>query len=343
VRDGIIEDLIPVSELDKKIAKEEFPGCFIAPAFIDIQIYGAFGKLFAEHRNVDALHQLVDYCKKGGAAHCLPTLATNEMQVFYDGIDAIRDYQSTGSKAILGLHLEGPWINPAKKGAHMESLIHSPSMEEVKGLLNYGKGIIKMITLAPEACDAEIIEFILSRGIIISAGHSNANYEQAMNGFELGISAVTHLYNAMSPLQHRQPGLVGAAFENLSVMASIIPDGYHVDYAAIRIAKKIMGDRLFSITDAVTATSTGHYQHEPAGDKYEVGGILSGSALTMAKAMRNLIDNAGIALDEALRMCSRWPAKAIKMDKTLGLLEKGFHASLLVIGNDLEPKKVISE
>ena len=120
-------------------------------------------------------------------------------------------------------------------------------MKEVAELLAYGKDVIKMITLAPEVCSKEIIQMLLSNGIIVSAGHSNATYRQAMEGFDEGISTVTHLYNAMSPLLHREPGLVGASMDHLSVMASIIPDGYHVDYPAIRIAKQTMQHRLFAI------------------------------------------------------------------------------------------------
>src|SRR5437868_7320124 len=128
----------------------------------------------------------------------------------------------------------------------------------------YGKGVIKMITLAPEVCSDEVIDCILSHNVIISAGHSNATYPQAMRCFEKGITAVTHLYNAMSGLHHREPGLVGAGFDAMTVMASIIPDGHHASFAAIRIAKKIMGERLFAITDAVTETSEGYYEHQLA-------------------------------------------------------------------------------
>src|SRR5204863_7695517 len=136
--------------------------------------------------------------------------------------------------------------------------------DEVKELLEYGKDVIKMITLAPEICNEKVIDYILSSNIIISAGHSNATYKEAKNAFQHGIRTATHLYNAMSPLQHREPGLVGAIFDS-NVMASIIPDGHHVDYAAIRIAKNILGDRSFVITDAVTETKQGYYQHHLAG------------------------------------------------------------------------------
>lgn len=340
VEDGMIRQLLPASCLPGGIPTMEFPGCMIAPAFIDLQIYGAYGKLLALYPETDSLFKLKEYCEKGGAAFCLPTIATNPNEIFRQCIDAVKDYWSLGGEAVLGLHLEGPWINPIKKGAHIETLIHPPSLNEVEELLNYGKGVIKMITLAPEVCDNDVIKLILSHGIVISAGHSNAGYQQALDGFDRGISAVTHLYNAMSPLQHREPGLVGAAMNHLSVRASIIPDGYHVDYAAIHIAKQVMKDRLFVITDAVTETPEGYYQHYLAGEKYEAAGILSGSALTMSKAVRNLVDYANVDLEEALRMCSLYPAQVIGMDHEIGLIKKGHRAKLVILDDMLEVQQV---
>ncbi len=341
VNNGLIEKLVPLATLSGSLPAKQFENCFLAPAFIDLQIYGAYGKLLAVFPEADALFLLKEYCEKGGAAFCMPTVATNTKEVFYKCIDAVKSYWDKGGEGVLGLHLEGPWINPVKKGAHIESLIHSPTMPEVKELLNYGKGVIKIITLAPEVCDKEIIELIRSHNIIVSAGHSNASYREAQDSFENGVTAVTHLYNAMSPLQHREPGLVGAAMDDSSVMASIIPDGYHVDFAAIRIAKEVMKQRLFVITDAVTETAEGYYQHYPAGEKYETAGILSGSALTMNKAIFNLVHQAGMELAEALRMCSLYPARVMKMDSDTGQITAGFTANLAVLTNDLEVVAVL--
>lgn len=342
IEHGLITDVIPSALLPGNIESEKFPGCILAPAFIDLQIYGAYGKLLAAFPEADSLYKLNEYCNKGGAAFCLPTAATNSMDVFYKCIDAVRDYWSRDGNGVLGLHLEGPWINPIKRGAHAEEFIHPPSIKEVEELLNYGKGIIKMITLAPEVCDKKIIDRILADNIIISAGHSNATYNEAMQGFENGISLVTHLYNAMSPLLHRAPGLTGATMDHSRVMSSIVPDGLHVDYAAIRIAKQVMKERLFVITDAVTETEDGYYQHHLAGDKYEAAGILSGSSLTMSKALYNLVHYAGIELAEALRMCSLYPAKAIKLDDQLGRIQKDYHARLVLLDEGLKTARLIS-
>jgi N-acetylglucosamine-6-phosphate deacetylase len=336
VKENLIKDVIPSSSLPQNISSKIFPGCFIAPAFIDLQIYGAYGRLLAAYPDAGSLFKLNEYCCKGGASFCLPTAATNTVEVFHRCIDAVKDYWQQGGKGILGLHLEGPWINAAKRGAHIESLIHSPSLKEAKELLNYGKGVIKMITLAPEVCSKEVIDLILSHNIIISAGHSNATYKEAILGFENGITTVTHLYNAMSPLLHRAPGLVGATLDHSSVMASIIPDGHHVDFAAIRIAKQIMKERLFVITDAVTDTAEGYYQHTKAGDKYEANGILSGSALTMNKAFQNLVNHCSIELAEALRMCSLYPARVINKENTLGRIACGYYSKLVVLDQNLD-------
>jgi len=336
-----ITDVVPVSGLSSSQRAEQFDNCIIVPAFIDLQIYGANGKLLAVHPGKEALHDLVSYCQKGGAACCLPAVATNTPEVFYQCIDAVRAYWSENGTGVLGLHLEGPWISVLKRGAHVESLIHSPSLNEVKELLDYGKGVIKMITLAPEVCEKEIIELIVSQGIIVSAGHSNATYMEAKQQFANGITAATHLFNAMSSLNHREPGLVGAIMDDKKIMASIIPDGHHVDYAAIRIAKEVMKGRLFAITDAVTLTDNGYYHHQPAGDKYEAAGILSGSSLTMTRALKNLVECAGISLEESLRMCSLYPAQLMKIDTEWGRIGTGYISRMLVLNDALEPVEML--
>lgn len=335
---GKVIDLMPINSLEDP-SLVSYP--IIAPAFIDIQIYGAENKLLAVHPEVESLHKLYSYCSRGGASHFQPTVATNSYEVFFSCIDAVKAYWKEGGRGCLGLHIEGPWIHPKKKGAHNESYIHSPSIDEVKTLLKYGKNVITMITLAPEICNLEVIHLIQQYGIIISAGHSNATYEEATDAFNNGIQTATHLFNAMSPFQHRAPGMVGAIFDHPTVMCSMVPDGFHVDFSAIRIAKKIMKDRLFVITDAVTETIAGDYPHQLSGDKYESNGILSGSALTMAKSLRNLVDKVGIDLGEALRMVSLYPAQAMDKSENMGKIEKGYEANLVMLDNTLEVLELI--
>jgi len=343
ITDGtIIKKIVPVTALSPSEESIQLGNSIIAPAFIDLQIYGAHNSLLAVFPEPGSLKKLAEYCSKGGTALCLPAVATNTYEVFYQCIDAVREYWNNKGTGILGLHLEGPWINPVKRGAHIESLIHPPKAEQVKQLLEYGKEVIKMITLAPETCSPDIIKLILSYDIIISAGHSNATYAEAKAGFANGITTVTHLYNAMSPLQHRATGLVGATMDDEKVTASIIPDGHHVDYAALRIAKQVMKERLFVITDAVTTTGQGYYKHQPAGDKYEAGGILSGSALTMEKALQNLVHFTGIDLEEALRMCSLYPARVMRLDHVYGRIKEGYASNMTVLDEKLNVKKMLT-
>jgi N-acetylglucosamine-6-phosphate deacetylase len=333
---GIIKTIVPSEEIPGDANIISYASGFLAPAFIDIQIYGAHGSLLAVDPTAKCLQKTYEYCKEGGASHFQPTVATNSYEVFYKCIDVVKDYWHKGGKGVIGLHVEGPWISKVKKGAHIEQFIHSPTVEQATSLLEYGKGVITMITLAPEVCSDEVIKLVQSYGVIISAGHSNATFEEANMGFAKGIHAATHLYNAMSPLQHRAPGMVGAVMNHKTVMSSLVPDGYHVDFAAISIAKKVMKDRLFFITDAVTETAEGFYPHTLDGDKYVSHGILSGSALTMGKCVKNAVKSAGIKLSEALRMASLYPARVMKLDHQLGRIAAGYKAEFAVMTDNLD-------
>ena len=308
---------------------------YIIPALIDLQIYGAGGKLLSMHPQKESIELLYEYCKNGGANWFQPTVATNGNEVIYACVDAVRDYQKSGGQGCIGLHVEGPWINTKKRGAHLTEFIHAPSVKEVKQLLDYGKGVITMITLAPEICNKEIIELIKSYGVVVSAGHSDATYETAIRFFDDGISVATHLYNAMSALQHRAPGMVGAIFIHPTICCSIVPDGYHVDFAAVKIAKHQLGERLFAITDAVTHTVNGPYPHQLNGDKYEANGILSGSALTMLKCVQNLVKHVGIDLGEAIKMCSVYPARVMGLPFMSGTIKKGEKVSVIFLNEHL--------
>ena len=295
----------------------------LIPPFIDLQLYGAGGYLFSEHPTSQTLEIIHSHCLSAGTTYFMPTLATNSIDVFCKGIKAVQEYWAQGRKGCIGLHLEGPWINPLKKGAHDSAYIHSPSLNEVKELLQISKGVVKMITLAPEICTKEVIDCLVEHQIQVSAGHSAATYEESINGFSNGIRCVTHLFNAMSPFQHRAPGLVGATLHDSQAMASIIPDGHHVDWSVISIAHRLMGDRLFVITDAVTDCHTGPYQHELKGDHYVANGVLSGSALTMLKAFNNLIQEVQLSVEDATNLCTVNPAKAVGINNLLSPIQVG--------------------
>jgi N-acetylglucosamine-6-phosphate deacetylase len=340
INDGIIDKVVPQHEA-RELDIKSFDEALIVPAFIDLQVYGAGKKLLAAYPEADTLQLMYEAFSAKGTVLFLPTVATNTIEVFKRCIDAVRDYWKKNGKGVFGLQLEGPWLNEIKRGAHVKEWIHAPSIAEATDLLEYGKGVIKMITAAPEVCSREFVELVCNQNIILSAGHSNANYEEALHAFDSGFTTVTHLYNAMSPLQHRAPGVVGAAFNHRQVMSSVIPDGYHVDYAAIKIAKKMMGERLFAITDAVTETSTGPYQHQLKGDKYECNGVLSGSALSMHHAFRNLVSNVDIEVGEALRMCSTYPARVLGCNDRYGKIVPHAAGQFVVLNKQLELLEVV--
>ncbi len=210
VKDDIIESILPAVTLTDEMDVIDLGDVFITPPLIDLQIYGAYGRLLAVYPDAFTVAEIVRYCKEGGAAYCMPTVATNTYEVIFKCIDAVKDYWQQGGKGVLGLHIEGPWISIEKRGAHNPAWIFSPTVEQAKELLEYGKDVIKIITLAPEICSKEVIDLVHSYNIIISAGHSNASYQQATDAFNYKIEAATHLFNAMSPLHHREPGLAGA-------------------------------------------------------------------------------------------------------------------------------------
>jgi len=342
IQEEKVVDVVPFSEIPASYRIQHVDGYLLAPAFIDLQLYGGNGKLFSTELTTEALEATYEYCLQGGCTQFMITMATNSIEKFLRGIDLVKEYWSAGGKGLLGLHLEGPYINPTKKGAHLEKFIKKPTVDEVNMLLQKGKGVIKMMTLAPEQCDENIIDLLLTQNIIVSAGHSNATYEEAIDGFYQGIPAATHLFNAMSPLQGREPGMVGAIYDNTDVMCSIVCDGVHVDFASVRISKKIMEERLFFITDAVTEVLHGEYQHLFKEDRYTLtNGTLSGSCLTMMQCVKNGVEKVGIPLVEALRMASLYPARVLKAENKFGCIKAGTNTDFVVIDDELNLKQLI--
>lgn len=344
VEKGKIIDIITKDNLPQDIEYIDLKGKILAPAFIDLQIYGGNDELFGEYPSVKALEATYQYCFSGGAAYFMPTVATNSDDIMYNAIQAVKDYWAKGGKGVLGLHLEGPYINIEKRGAHLKQFIkHTPSVSEVKKLLEIGKDVIKIITLAPEVVSDEVIQLIQEYGIHISMGHSNATYAQAKSAIAKGIHLATHLFNAMSPLQHRAPGVVGTIYDDENIMTSVVADGYHVDFPVIRVSHTILKERMFLITDAVTESRSGLYSHQLDGDKYIIAdGTLSGSALTMAKAVKNCVEKVGIPLEEALKMASLYPAKAIGLDNKLGKISKGYNADFVILNGNIDVEMTIS-
>jgi N-acetylglucosamine-6-phosphate deacetylase len=338
-----IESVVNENEIPENYEKIDLHGYNLAPALIDLQIYGGNGKLFSMYPSVEAISATYDYCKNGGAAWFQPTVATNSLQKMEAAIDAVKDYRKQQLPGVIGLHLEGPYINPIKRGAHLTPFIHQPTTDEVKKLLDRAEGILTMMTLAPEMCDDAVIQLLLDSKVIVSAGHSNATYAEAMHGFDdCHIPVATHLFNAMSPLQSRAPGLVGAIYDHDAAKCSMVADGIHVDFNAIRISKKIMGERLFLITDAVEENAAGEYIYIRTNDRYvKDDGTLAGSLLTMMSAVKNCVEKIHIPLDEALRMASLYPAQVMKSDDKKGKVKKGYCAEFVVFDDDLNVMETI--
>ncbi len=332
VNKGMVEAVIPAADIPADTDRYDLQGNFLVPAFIDLQLYGGNGLLFSQTLNDKAITATDAYCVTGGCTRFLLTMATNSIAVFLQGIDVVKKFlQQNQTSGLLGLHLEGPYINPVKRGAHLAEHIKQPTVDEIKLLLDKAEGTVKMMTLAPEQCSDEVLQLLIDNHVVVSAGHSNATYKQATEGFNKGITAATHLFNAMSPLQGRELGMVGAIYDHATAYSSIVCDGFHTSFEAVRISKKMMQERLFLITDAVTETKEGAYQHLLKDDRYVLpDGTLSGSALTMMSAVNNCMLHAGIEFDEALRMASLYPARVANLLQH-GKIEEGFVADFAVL------------
>ncbi|HBZ17233.1 MAG TPA: N-acetylglucosamine-6-phosphate deacetylase [Pantoea sp.] len=351
IANGLIERVCPRAALDASIAQQDVAGAFIAPGFIDLQLNGCGGVQFNDDINalsVETLEIMQRANEKSGCTSYLPTLITSTDALMKRAIETMRAYLAKHQHQALGLHLEGPWLNKAKKGTHNPELIRLPDAALVD-FLCANADVITKVTLAPENAGSEVIRQLRDAGIIVSAGHSNATYEEAKTGFSAGVSFATHLYNAMPTFAGREPGLIGALFDSPDVYCGIIADGLHVHYANVRNAKRIKGDKLVLVTDATAPAGASIDQFIFAGKTiyYRDGlcvdenGTLSGSALTMIEAVQNSVEHCGIALDEALRMATLYPAQAMGVEKQLGTVEAGKVANLTVFTRDYQITKTL--
>lgn len=307
----------------------------VISGFIDLQIYGSGGKLFSADPTLECLKAIEDDLLKKGTTSFLMCLATNTPKVFNECIKVAKAHRDN-AKNCLGLHLEGPYLNAIRSGAHVKEYIRKATLDEVKALLDFGDGVIKMITIAPELQDDAVIQYLLDNDVVLSLGHSDATFMEATEAFDKGIQTTTHLFNAMSAIHHRKPGIPTAVFNHDKAKASIIADGHHVDFEVIKMSQKLLKDRLFLITDAVTSCSSGPYQHKLIGDKFVMpDGTLSGSNLTMLKAIKNCVEYCHIPLNEAINMATSIPATLIKKENILGKIDVGYQANLLVLDKEL--------
>lgn len=315
-------------------------GLTATAGFIDIQLNGCGGVLLntdIQKRTLDIMNQTN---LKNGTTQYLPTFITSGNDSMRQVIDVVGDIEDKTTEGILGLHLEGPFISKEKKGAH--DPIHIRHLDEMTAYyLADHADKIKVITLAPENTVQSVIDILTHAGITVSLGHTNATYNELKE--KQGITMATHLYNAMSPLGSREPGVVGYIFDK-KPHAGIIVDGIHSDYASVRIAHQIMGDKLFMVTDAVTPAGTDMTEYDMAGTKgyvtngkchYE-DGTIAGAAITMIEGVQNLIHHVGVSREEALRMASLYPAKALKIDDQYGVIAKGYKANITLLTKNNE-------
>jgi N-acetylglucosamine-6-phosphate deacetylase len=335
ISNGKIQSIIDPEQVPSGFNITDLQGLMLAPGLIDLQIYGSGGKLFGALPDEEGLEQMEKDLLSQGTTGFFATAATNSDEVVLKAIDAAKAYRKRATGNFLGLHLEGPYLNVKRKGAHPEKYIKKGTLAEIKSWVERAEGELKMMTIAPELQDQELIDFLHSNNIIISAGHSDATYEEALSFLNKPVQAATHLYNAMPPIHHRAAGLVPAIFK-LKPYTSIVADGVHVSFPMIELAKRELGDRLFLITDAVTETNEGVYQHVFKGDRYTMpDGTLSGSCLTMIEAVENCVLKVGISLEEALRMASTYPARLIG-DNDRGLIKAGRRADIIVFDKEFK-------
>ncbi|MBC6697694.1 N-acetylglucosamine-6-phosphate deacetylase [Hymenobacter puniceus] len=332
--DGRIGGIVPDEQAPGDVPAVDGRGLRLAPGLLDLQVYGANGRLFSVQPDYAALEALTTHAFRHGTTGVLATMPTNAWPMVQAALKVGREFRQL--PGLLGLHLEGPYINPAKKGAHQAEFIKVPTVAEIEELLALADGVLRMMTLAPECTPPAVAPRLREAGVVLSAGHSNATYTQAMAGFNSGFKAATHLFNAMSGLQGREPGLVGAVYDADSTCASIIADGVHCDFASVRISHKIMRERLFLITDAVTGSEQGAYQFRRQTNHFvDAQGTLAGSALILPQAVHNCVEHAGIPLAEALRMASLYPARVLGLDGQLGRLATGYKADFWLFDEKL--------
>ncbi len=348
INNGLIESVCLTSELPEGIELRNLNGANLSPGFIDLQLNGCGGVMLNDEITADTMQIMHQANLKSGCTSFLPTLITSSDEDMRQAVAAAREYQDKYQNQSLGLHLEGPYLNVEKKGIHSIDYIR-PSDENMIDFICENADVIAKVTLAPEHNEPEHIERLKKAGIVVSIGHTNATYAEARKGFEAGITFATHLFNAMTPMVGREPGVVGAIYDTPDVYAGIIADGFHVDYANIRIAHKIKGEKLVLVTDATAPAGAnmdyfifvGKKVYYRDGKCVDENGTLGGSALTMIEAVQNTVEHVGIALDEALRMATLYPAKAIGMDSKLGRIRKGMVANLTVFDRDFNVQATI--
>lgn len=339
---ALVSDAAP--QLGSAAEQVDLGGGWLLPGFIDAQVNGGGGVLFNNTPDVESLRTLAAAHRRFGTTALLPTLISDDVQVMRTAIDATRQAIADGVPGVIGIHLEGPYIAPARKGTHDANKFRVPDADEIAMAASLDNGVT-LLTLAPERVPLDSIRALVERGVIVAAGHTAATYEEARAGLEAGIRGFTHLYNAMSPLTGREPGAVGAALEDRGSWVGIIADGVHVHPASLRVAlsTKPQG-KVMLVTDAMPPVGADSPSYELYGEVItavdgvvrNAAGSLAGSALDMATAVRNAVNLLGLSLEEAARMASRYPAQFLNVDDRLGEIAEGYQADLVLLDDALQ-------
>ncbi len=325
-------------------AQVDLGGGWLLPGFIDAQVNGGGGALFNNQTDVDALRTMVAGHRRYGTTGMLPTLISDDAEVMARAVQATREAIAAKVPGVLGIHLEGPYIAPARKGTHDAGKFRVPDADEVRMATSLDNGVT-LITLAPERVPQETIRQMVANGAIVAAGHTAGTYDEIRVGLDAGITGFTHLYNAMSPLQGRDPGTVGAALEDAHSWCGVIVDGVHVHPASLRVAlaAKPRG-KVFLVTDAMPMVGSDNPAFELYGEVItavdgvvrNAAGALAGSALDMITAVRNTVGLLGLPLAEAARMASTYPAQFLGLADRYGQIAAGYQADFVLLDSDLQ-------
>jgi N-acetylglucosamine-6-phosphate deacetylase len=335
-----ISALLPASDPRlRDMPQQNLGGAMLLPGFIDVQVNGGGGVLFNEAPTVETIRRIGAAHRRYGTTGFLPTLISDEPTVMRAALIAVEQALIEGVPGLLGIHLEGPYLAPARKGVHDAKFFHAPDSAELALLCAPHRGV-RLVTLAPDQVPAESIRRLAETGVIVCAGHTAADYATTRAALEAGVHGFTHLFNAMTPLGSREPGLVGAALDDAHSWCGIIVDGHHVHPASLRvaIAAKARGKMLL-VTDAMPPVGADSPEYVLNGETIiarggicqTAQGVLAGSALDMAGAVRNTVEMLGLPLDEAVRMASTYPAQFLGLGASHGRIAVGHAADLVVL------------
>ena len=349
INDGFIEDVVPQADIPFGVHQHKLDGGMLVPGFVDLQVNGGGGVLLNEDRSVDGLRTICAAHYQFGTTALLPTLITDTPEITVQTIAAGRDALAAQVPGFIGLHLEGPHLSLARKGAHDPKLIRPMNDTDLENLLVARKALPNLLTtVAAETVTPAQIERLVEGGVVVSIGHSDATIAQVEAAAKAGASMATHLFNAMSQIGNREPGVAGGVLTIGGMSAGLIADGIHVHPATIALAlrAKVGPSRIFLVTDAMSLTGSdlqsftlnGRVIHRANGALRLEDGTLAGADLTMIDAIRYMRDVVGISLEEALRMATLYPAHAMGVAHRHGFLGKGAVASFVHLGEHLAVK-----